>query len=376
MTPSSPWRQPRQASTVRRALLTSSLAALMLAACSTSTSTRPSQPTTEIARNRVAVLVPSSGADAAVGQGIANAARLALVDSGSDAVELTTYNTAEAGAASAAQRALAGGAGLILGPLLGEQVRAVAPLARSAGVPLLAYSNDETVAGSGTYILGFVPSQAVTRVIAEARRQGASRFAALAPQSTYGERASEGLERTVAKSGGRLTGLIRYSSLAQARAGLRRLNDGGYDAVLILDDGEVAAALAPLVPSGRRILGPDLWASERQLGRVARLRGALYAAPSDTRFQQFAARYRGRFGQVPPRLASLGYDSVLLTVRAARQWAPGRRFPLQSLRDDEGFLGVDGVFRFTRGGVAERGLEVRQVTAAGSQVVSAAPGHF
>ncbi|WP_114228783.1 MULTISPECIES: penicillin-binding protein activator [Sphingomonas] len=370
MTPSSPRRQ------ARRAVLTASFAALLLAGCSGGPGLRPEGPGPGGARNRVAVLVPTSGPDAAVGQGIANAARLALADSGGDALDLTVYNTAEAGASAAAQRALASGAGLILGPLLGDQVRTVAPLAGRAGVPVLAFSNDERAAGNGTFILGVVPGQAVARVIGEARRQGVSRFAALVPQTTYGERASEGLDRAVGQSGGRLTGLARYATLAEARAGLRRLNAAGYDALLIVDDGRTAAALAPAVAPGARILGPDLWAGERALGRVPRLRGALFAAPLDSRFGQFASRYKARFGAVPPRLASLGYDSVLLTVRAARQWAPGRRFPLRSLTDDEGFVGVDGVFRFTRSGVAERGLEVRQVTATGSQLVSPAPGHF
>lgn len=364
MTSRSPSRQ------ARRAFLAAATAALLLGGCATGPSERPLPTGPGGPRNRVAVLVPTSGPDAAVGSGIANAARLALADMGGQRIELTTYDTAEAGAPAAATRALSGGAGLILGPLLGEEVRSVTPIARRAGVPVLAFSNDESAAGGGTFILGFVPGQAVARVVAEARRQGASRIAALVPQNIYGQRASLGLGRDIGPR------LVRYASLAEARAGLRRLNAGGYDALLIADEGAVAAALAPQVRSGAFILGPDLWAGERGLGRTARLRGALFAGPSDSRFDQFAARYRARYKQSPPRLASLGYDAVLLTIRAARQWQPGRRFPLRSLIDDEGFLGVDGVFRFTRAGVAERGLEVRAVTATGSQIVSPAPTRF
>lgn len=327
-------------------------------------------------RNQVALLVPLSGEDSAVGQAIANAARLALVDTGNRSIELTVFNTAEGGAAAAASRALQGGAQLILGPLLSDQVRAVAPIARQARVPVLAYSNDEAAAGGGVYILGFVPSQAIERAVQHARAGGAVRFAALAPDSTYGYRATQNLPQAVQRAGGRLVGLERYATAEQARAGLRRLNAAGYDALLIADGGRAAASLAPSVRAGARIIGPDLWAAERGLGRTARLRGALFAAPSDTRFGQLASRYRARFGSTPVRLASLGYDSMLLTVRAARSWTPGRRFPLSALNDEEGFLGVDGVFRFTRSGVAQRGLEVRQVTAAGTTVVSPAPTRF
>jgi hypothetical protein len=93
-------------------------------------------------------------------------------------------------------------------------------------------------------------------------------------------------------------------------------------------------------------------------------------------FNQLRTRYRARFGANPYRLASLGYDSVLLTVRIAKSWRLGRPFPERELRDPVGFSGVDGPFRFTQSGVAERSLEVREVTASGTTVVSPAPRSF
>ena len=41
-----------------------------------------------------------------------------------------------------------------------------------------------------------------------------------------------------------------------------------------------------------------------------------------------------------------------------------------------GFAGVDGAFRFGRDGLAERALEVREVGASGTTVVSPAPRGF
>src|SRR5215218_8476227 len=97
--------------------------------------------------NRVAVLVPTSGANAGVGQSIANAANLALLDAGGERIRITVYDTARGGAAAAANQALAEGNGLFLGPLLADDVRAVAPVARKAGVPVISFSNDTNVAG-------------------------------------------------------------------------------------------------------------------------------------------------------------------------------------------------------------------------------------
>jgi ABC-type branched-subunit amino acid transport system substrate-binding protein len=154
------------------------------------------------------------------------------------------------------------------------------------------------------------------------------------------------------------------------------LQNRPHDAVLIADSGRVAALAAPSLRRGVKVLGTELWASNN-LSAIPRLRGAWYAAPTEGRWGQFVQRYRARYGgETPPRIASLGYDSVLLAVRAASKWSPGRRFPLAAINDPEGFAGVDGIFRFRSDGVAQRAFDVRAVGASGSSVVSPAPTAF
>jgi len=154
-------------------------------------------------RNRVAVLVPLSGGNAGLGQSILNAANLALLDTGGERIRITAYDTS-AGAGGAANDALAEGNGLILGPLLAEDVRAVAPIARRAGVPVVAFSNDVSVAGDGVYLMGFTPAQSIERVVSYARSRGAGRFGALVPTSVYGERAARAMTQAVEGVGGAL----------------------------------------------------------------------------------------------------------------------------------------------------------------------------
>jgi ABC-type branched-subunit amino acid transport system substrate-binding protein len=333
-------------------------------------------------RNRVAVLVPLSGPNAGVGTSIANAANLALLDSGGDRIRIAVYDTAKGGAAAAANEAVADGSGLFLGPLLAEDVRAVAPVARGAGVPLIAFSNDVSVAGDGVYVMGFSPGQSVERVVEFARGRGAERFAALVPDTIYGTRASQAMVQAVLHAGGRLVGTQSYGRGTPAlRTAIAALGAaGGYDALLIADGGRIAATAAPLIRAGpsatAHILGTELWATESDLGRTPGLRGAWYASVADGMFNQLRSRYRARYGTNPYRLASLGYDAVLLAVRIGRDWRIGRAFPEGALRDAGGFAGVDGAFRFGRNGVAERSLEVLEVTAAGTSVVAAAPRGF
>ncbi|HEX8644765.1 MAG TPA: penicillin-binding protein activator [Allosphingosinicella sp.] len=331
-------------------------------------------------RNRVAILVPLSGPNAAVGQSIANAANLALADSGSETIRITAYDSAR-GALVAANEALADGSGLFLGPLLAEDVRAVAPAARAAGVPVVAFSNDVSTAGDGVYLLGLDPSQAIDRVVAFARSRGAMRFGALLPATVYGERAGRALADAVQRAGGSLVAVRSYNRSAETlrTAAAELSGEGPFDAVLVADGARLAAAAAAPLRRGSpqlRILGTELWSSETNVGAQAALRGAWFAGPSNANFAQLRTRYRARFGADPYRLGSLGYDAALLAVRISQDWRIGRRFPARALRGEDGFTGVDGAFRFARSGIAERALQVEEVTAAGTNVLSPAPGGF
>jgi branched-chain amino acid transport system substrate-binding protein len=144
----------------------------------------------------------------------------------------------------------------------------------------------------------------------------------------------------------------------------------------------IAAAIriVPLVRANggtdARILGTELWNTERTLAASPAMRGAWFASVSDGLYRQYAAKYRAQFGTDPFRLSTLGYDSVLLTTRIARDWKPGTPFPMDRLRDAGGFIGLDGAFRFGRNGVAERLLEVQQVGAGTLTVASPAPKSF
>ena len=335
-------------------------------------------PSTGLPYNGVAVIVPLTGPDGPVGTSISNAAKLALSDTGEKTIRITVYDSAAGGAGAAAQRAIADGNRLILGPLLADDVRAAAPVARAAGVPVIAFSNDEGVAGEGVYILGFTPDQSIGRVVAYARSQGSISFGALVPTGLYGQRATQALHGAVRQSGGRIVSVESYDrSAASIAAAARRLNaKGAMDAVLIGDSKASAAVAAPALKVGPRRLGTELWGTDRTIGKTTGLRGAWFAAAPDAQFDRLVNRYRARYGKTPYRLASLGYDAVLLAVRSAKSWPIGRQFPARTLVDKDGFAGVDGSFRFGRNGIAERLLEVRAVTPTGSSVVSPAGTAF
>src|SRR3546814_7999457 len=118
------------------------------------------------------------------------------------------------------------------------------------------------------------------------------------------------------------------------------------DAVLIADVGgnAIRAVLVIRSTGDKQILGTELWNTDASLGGSAAMRGAWFASVSDGLYGQLATKYRSRYGKAPYRLASLGYDSVLLTVSIARDWKPGTRFPANRLMEADGSGGMHGIF--------------------------------
>ncbi len=336
---------------------------------------------TDTDRHRVALLVPLSGANGDVGQSIANAATMALLDTNAENLRITTYDTAT-GADSAAARALADGNKLILGPLLSEDVMPVLARARPASVPLIAFSNDTSVAANDVFVMGVSPEQSIVRSIDFAKSLGSKKVAILVPNGEYGARAESAFKYALAQSGLTLGGRATYdrgnTSIVSAAQRLRE--KGGFDTLLIAEGPrlsiQAAGAVRPANATSPLLLGTELWSGDASVPASAALRGALYSTISDGRFGQYSESYQKRFGATPHRISTLGYDAVLLTLRVARDWKPGKTFPLAKMRDSGGFLGLDGPFRFRADGVVERSMEVRQVAKGRVDIVSVAPDRF
>ncbi len=332
-------------------------------------------------RHRIALLVPMSGSNGAVGQSIANATTMAILDTNAENLRVTTYDTAT-GAREAARRAIADGNKLILGPLLGDNVGPILAEARPADVPLVSFSNNTSVASPDVFVMGHIPEQSIARSVRYAHANGANTFGILTPDGEYGRRAEAALRTTIATFGGRLAASESYArgNTSITSAADRLASRGIYDAVLIPEGARLAAQGAGALKSGgaaqAQIIGTELWSGESSVLNSSAMRGAIFSAVADDRYRQFVNSYEARFGGQPYRIATLGYDAILLTLRVARDWRVGRDFPSAQLRDSGGFLGLDGAFRFQRNGVVERSMEVRQVGSGQVSVVDAAPSRF
>ncbi len=386
----------------------------------------PAQPVpVEDGKIRVALLVPLSGPGAVVGQSMLDAAQMALFDVADDRILLLPRDTGgnAGGATAAAGDVLEKGADLILGPLFSPDAAAVKPMAASAGVPVLAFSNDWNIAGGGLWVLGLQPQEQVARVVGYAAAQGYSTFGVLAPTTPHGQAVVDSLTQTVARTGGEVTKVERYTpgqtdvtevvkrlsdfdqrrqaleeeraKLAQlaeqgdgaAKQALRRLQnaetfgDLPFRAVMLAEGGQSLRELAALFPffdvdpGPVKFLGTGQW-DEPDLGREPALVGGWFAAPPPSARADFEKRYEQIYGQRPHRLATLAYDATALASVLARGSMDDRPFEPHDLTNPNGFAGMDGIFRLMPEGITERALAVMEVTRNGSVVIDPARETF
>jgi ABC-type branched-subunit amino acid transport system substrate-binding protein len=332
--------------------------------------------------HRVALLLPMTGPDGDVGVSIANATALALTDTNATNIRLSTYDTS-ASVTAATNRAVADGNKLILGPLRGDQVIEVASIARPRNIPILSFSNDVGVAGRNVFLLGHLPNQSIDRSVRYAKARGLLRFGAIVPRNIYGQRASASLAQSARSAGVTLVGVQEADgSVASVDAATKKLATmGSMDAVFVADSGRASLVIVPSLRRNgfraARVIGTDLWNIDSSLASNSVMYRAWFSSVSDTLYNQYAGKYRARFGKSPLRLSSLGYDSILLVARISRGgWRTGTAFPIAQLTDPQGFIGVDGAFRFMPNGLTERMLEVQEIQAGKFVTIDAAPGAF
>lgn len=339
---------------------------------------------------KVGLLLPLSGQQAGLGRTLLQAAEMGLFEVGDERFTLLVEDTATAGGAdSAARKLLAQGARIMLGPVFGTDTRKVTPIAMGARVPVLAFTNDKSVAQPGVYVLGVTPQAEVERVVSYAVSQGKRRFAILSPASPYGNIVSAAYREAIVNAGGTLAQMASYDPNSPDYTGtVEHLGSAHqrepFDALMLPEGGTRLRQLAPLLPAFQigvenvQILGTGLWANDSALAQQTGLTGAWFASTAPDRWQAFAQRYQGVYGSAPDPRAGLVYDAITLVVALAQQAAPGAPVDFNSpiLNNPNGFAGATGVFRLNADGTVDRSLAVIEVAPGGGYVKDNAQGSF
>ncbi len=342
---------------------------------------------------RVAVLLPFTAENAPVrdlAEGLFNAIQMSLFEIGAEDVVLVPKDASgdPASVAALTDEAIREGAVAIIGPVFSQQVSAVTNAAAVGGAPVLSFSTDPSAAGQGAYLVSLTPVAEVDRIVEWANTQGVTRYALMAPNSTYGRAVEQALQNSTGRRGGIVIGSEFYppgtttptENARRLAAVVKRESEvyPGQVAVVIPERGVQLRSVASLLPyydvDLREVmfLGTGAWNDPSVWGEAS-LFGGAFAAPDPTAVADFKLRYEALFGKAPPQLSSYGYDAGALAATLASV----DRLDRATVEREDGWQGVNGLFRFLPDGNAQRALAVMKVQTNGTvRMVAPAPGAF
>lgn len=400
-----------------RRLLPVPLLAAAITACGTTSKPPPPPPVVEVKKVtdpaeldpakakpgipvKVALLLPLSGRFAKLGKAMQQAAEMAVFETKSQNLQIVPLDTGgtREGAAAAATKAVAQGVKLIIGPLFADAVAGAKPVAAQAKLNIVAFSNTPSVAGGNVFLLSFLVKQQVDRIVEYAASQDKREIGLLAPNSDSGRQFADYARAAAARNNATITrvgffagNITKMQEQVKAFTGSRGITRKGkairgalgFNALLIHAGGAQLRTMTSLLafydvdPDKVQFLGTGRWDHPSTRSETS-LKGGWFAAPPPELRERFTARYKEAYKSTPPRIASLAYDAVALAAVLARDAKSEEDNPytVEALTNPSGFLGVDGIFRFTEEGLSERGLAVLEVTPEEFRIIGPAPTTF
>lgn len=330
---------------------------------------------------QIAILLPLSGRMAEIGRPMLRAAQLALSIPGSPVLLVKDTGGTPEGAARAVREAIDEGARLVLGPVTSTETAQVAPIARRAGVPVLAFTNDHAQAQPGVWTLGITPGQQVRRLLGAVRETDHGPVAALLPDDDFGRAMGDELTRA-ADAEGQQAPFVRMigPNKGDILAAVNELAGSGgpdqpmpYRAILLGTTGSDLRVFARAFADAKidrakvQILGPALWVDPAS-GSSA-LTGAWFAMPDPDARRELIRDYTAQYRESPPPRADLASDAASI----ARVLAGHGGMNAAGLLQPAGFTGVDGWLALLPDGQVRRGLAVFRVDRSRATKIMGAP---
>jgi outer membrane PBP1 activator LpoA protein len=171
-------------------------------------------PATPVASpDRIALLLPLSGRQQAVGRAVRDGFVAGLLAAGDSRTSVRFYDDT-AGTANAYATARADGAAVIVGPLLKESVEALVPVAGDRPILALNFLGDDRAGPPGFYQFGLAPEDETAAIAARTLAEGRRRAIALAPANDWGRRLLNAFNGQFAAGGGELVAWQFYDPAA------------------------------------------------------------------------------------------------------------------------------------------------------------------
>ena len=126
-------------------------------------------------------------------------------------------------------------------------------------------------------------------------------------------------------------------------------------------------------------MGLTRWDSSKQILHESSLNEGWFVISDQRLKKRYQARYKDTFGSIPSEISSLSYDAIALIGTLLQKNSSSispHKFPRKYFLDQNGFIGINGIFRFKSNGVNERSLSIAEVESGSFKIVDEARKAF
>ena len=344
---------------------------------------------------KVGVMLPLSGEHSEIGNLILNAIEMAVFQTEENKLELHIKDTEAKSdkAKKVLSELIDEGVKVVIGPLFSKSLAAIQSEVASKNINIFALTNNINLRNKGIWIFGVDPQAQTEKVLQYALEKGSKNIAALLPQNAYGLLLFDTITSFTQANLMKIEKIEFYDfSLESQRKTAQKISEGFKDYKLYLDkikehDNEeekvnkvlfmekpfdsvfIAAAGQNLTvlssqlqynnvdPKIVQYLGISSWEDSSILNEPA-LEGGVFVTTSEMYQKKIKLIYKNSFNKEMPKIAMIAYDIVALLGLLNNL---GSNFNIYDLVNDEGYIGVRGLFRLKKNGVVERAFQLKKI---------------
>ena len=346
-------------------------------------------------RIKVGVMLPLSGEHKNIGNLILNAIEMAIFQTKKNKLVLLIKDT-EANPKKSKEAFIElkdEGVDIIIGPLFSKSLAAIHTLSNNNDLNIFALTNNINLGKKGIWIFGVDPQAQTKRALEVALEMELKKIAALLPKNAYGLLLYDTILNFSKENSIDIENIEFYeNSIESQRIAAQNLSKGfdkyqesldlikekedneerekdimflkkPFDIVFIAASGQNLTVLSSQLqynnvdPNAVQYLGISSWEDRSILNEPA-LEGGIFVTTSEFYQKKIKLIYQKSFNQEMPKIAMIAYDVIALLGSIDYK---ENKVNINEIINDEGYLGLRGLFRLRENGIVERAFELKQV---------------
>ena len=340
-------------------------------------------------------MLPLSGVRQDVGNLILNAIEMAIFQTEDNKLELIIKDTEAKPekAKSVFFELINEGVSIVIGPLFSKSLAAIQSSVQASKVNVFALTNNINLAKQGIWVFGVDPQAQTKKVLEFALEKGSKKIAALLPKNAYGLLLFDTISKFSKENLIEIKEVEFYEfSIENQRKASQKISKGfdqyqeklnqlkeqednstidknklliekPFDSVFIAAAGQNLTILSSQLqynnvdPKLVQYLGISSWENNSILTEPA-LEGGVFVTTSQLYQDKIKLIYKNSFNKEMPNIAMIAYDIVALLDSLEYT---ENIININNLINEEGYIGLRGLFRLKNNGIVERTFQLKQV---------------